>query len=104
MNLKKYLEKRIHGWLPKEPNLSSYQRTTTQKTLSIQKRFVVPFIMGAFMGALFGALSSFIGLSGYGAFFYFIIIGTATGIVVAAILIRTKQKEEQQRSVRKSKT
>ena len=50
------------------------------------------------MGALFGALSSFTGLSGLGAYIYFMIIGTAMGIVAAAILIRIKRREEQQKS------
>jgi hypothetical protein len=31
MNLKKYLEKRIHGWLPKEPNLPVFQRTNRRR-------------------------------------------------------------------------
>ena len=97
MNPKKYLENRIRGWLPKEPNLPIYQRTT-RKTWHIQKRFVTLFLMGAFMGALFGALSSFTGLSGLGAYIYFMIIGTAMGIVAAAILIRIKRREEQQKS------
>ena len=65
--------------------------------------FAVFFIMGAFMGTLFGALSSFTGFSGYGAYFYFT-FGTATGIVVAALLIRMKQKEEQERNAQKLKT
>jgi uncharacterized membrane protein len=98
MKLKKRLATFVHGWLPKEPNLPVYQRTTTHKTLRIQKRFAVLVIIGAFMGALFGASSSFIGLSGLGAYIYFMIIGMAIGIVVATILIRMKQKEEQQRS------
>jgi len=31
MNLKKYLEKHIRGWLPKEPNLPSFPTTTSRK-------------------------------------------------------------------------
>ena len=104
MNLLRYLKNSIRGWLPTEPTLPSHQQTTNRKTWHIQKRFAVFFIIGAFMGALSGALSSFIGLSGYGAYFYFIIIGTVIGIAVAAILIRTKQKEEQQRNAQKLKT
>ena len=104
MNLKKSLENRVRGWLPKEPNLPSYRRKNYNKTWRTQQRFVIPFIMGAFIGALSGALYSFIGLSGLGAFAYFVIIGTATGIAVAVILILTKQKEERQRNAQKLKT
>jgi peptidoglycan/LPS O-acetylase OafA/YrhL len=31
MNVKKYLEKRIRGWLPKEPHLPSFRRATDQQ-------------------------------------------------------------------------
>jgi peptidoglycan/LPS O-acetylase OafA/YrhL len=31
MNPKKYLENRIRGWLPKEPNISSYPATASRK-------------------------------------------------------------------------
>ena len=101
MTLKKHIKEIIRGWLPKAPDLSSFQQTKNQKTWSIQKRFAAFFIIGGFMGALFGALSSFIGLSGLVAYTYFIIIGTAIGIAVAAILIRMKQNEEQQRTAGK---
>jgi predicted small secreted protein len=50
------------------------------------------------MGGLLGALASFLNLTtGLGAYVWPMIIGIAIGIVVAAILIRMKQKEEQQR-------
>lgn len=98
MTLKKRLETFVQGWLPKEPNLPVYQRTVSHKTWRIHRRFVVLIIMGAFMGGLLGALASFLNLTtGLGAYVWPMIIGIAIGIVVAAILIRMKQKEEQQR-------
>src|SRR3972149_9798108 len=99
MNVKKYLENRIRGWLPKELNLPSCQRATSHKSPRIGIQiWIVTFIMG-FVGGLLGALVHSLGLSsGVGVHVWPIVIGIVLGIVGAAILIRIKQKKEQQRS------
>lgn len=98
MKTLKYLEGRIRGWLPQEPNLPVYQRTVSHNTWRIHRKFIV--LMGAFMGGLLGALASFLNLpTELGVYVWPMIIGIAIGIGGAAILIRVKRKEEQQRTV-----
>jgi peptidoglycan/LPS O-acetylase OafA/YrhL len=79
MNLKKYLEKRIHGWLPKEPNLSSFPTATSRKNEHSHKiklpigtvlllslfmlMFIAQFFEGNATGALFLWFSCILGLS-----------------------------------------
>jgi undecaprenyl pyrophosphate phosphatase UppP len=97
MNLKKYLEKRIHGWLPKETNLPSCQRSHNHKAPKIGIQIgIVTFIMG-FVGGILGAIGYSLGLF-FGVEVYVWLIVTGIAIVAATILIRTKQKKEQQRS------
>jgi amino acid transporter len=96
---KKHLETTNQGWLPEEPNSPSYKRTTNHKTPKIRIQIgVVIFIMG-FVGGLLGAFASSLGLfSGLGVYVSVVIIVIGITIVAATIIIRTKQKEEQQRS------
>jgi peptidoglycan/LPS O-acetylase OafA/YrhL len=76
---KKYLEKRIRGWLPKEPNLPRFPTATSRKnehrhkiklpigTVMILSSFllmsITQFFEGEAMGALFLWLSCVLGLS-----------------------------------------
>jgi phosphatidylserine synthase len=79
MNLKKYLDNRIRGWLPKEPNLPSFPTTTSRKnehrhkiklpigTVLLLSLFmlmsVAQFFEGNATGALFLWFSCILGLS-----------------------------------------
>jgi len=79
MNIKKHLENRIRGWLPKEPNLPSFHRATNRKNVQSRKiKFpivmvlwlslwitmsIAEFFEGNATGALFLWLSCIIGLS-----------------------------------------
>ena len=79
MNLKKYLENRIRGWLPKEPPLSSLHRATNRNHEQSRKIklpigtvvvlssllliSIAQFFEGNAMGALFLWLSCILGLS-----------------------------------------
>jgi membrane associated rhomboid family serine protease len=102
MNPKRYLEEWIRGWLPKEPTL--HQRTNSRISRTPRIRIALIFL-GGFIGGLSGALSSSIGLSqGLGVHLWPIIIGIFVGTITAAILIRSRQKEEQQRSIRELKS
>lgn len=106
MNLKKYLEKRIRGWLPKEPHSPSYQRKTNHKPPKIGVQIgIVVFVIG-FVGGLLGAFSISWGLfSGLDMYVWPILISIVLAIVAAAIVIRKKKnEEEQQRMTRESKT
>jgi hypothetical protein len=89
----------IRGWLPKEPHSSSYQRTTNHKPPKIGLQIgIVTFIMGL-VGGLLGAFASSLGLfSALVVYVCAIIIVVGITIVAATIIIRKKQKEEQQRS------
>jgi F0F1-type ATP synthase assembly protein I len=99
MNPKKYLETRIRGWLPKEQNLPTFQRTMNHETWSAHKWFAVLIVSGTFVGALLGALGYFLGLtSGIGLYVWSMIVGIVIGISVAVVAVRKKRKEEQQRS------
>jgi len=104
MNIKKYLENRIRGWLPKEHS-ASYKRITKHKSPKIGTQIgIVIFIMG-FVGGLLGALGYSWGLfSGLDMYVWPILIGSVLTIVAAAIVIRKKKNEEQQRMTRESKT
>jgi hypothetical protein len=99
MNLKKYLEKRIHGWLPKEPpQAPNYQLKTNRKPLKTRTQvWIVTFVMG-FVGGLLGAFGVSLGLfSGLGMYVWLILICVVLSIVAAAILIRKKVNEERQK-------
>jgi hypothetical protein len=89
----------IRGWLPKEPHSSSYQRITNHKPPKIGLQIgIVIFVMGL-VGGLLGAFASSLGLfSALGVYVYAIIIVVGITIVAETIIIRKKQKEEQQRS------
>jgi len=79
MNLKKYLENRIRGWLPKEPNVSSFPTATSRKNEHGHKiklpigmvlllslfmlMSVAQFLEGNATGALFLWFSCVLGLS-----------------------------------------
>jgi undecaprenyl pyrophosphate phosphatase UppP len=97
MNLKKSLERRVRGWLPKEPNVPSCQRTHNHKAPKIGIQIgIVTFIMG-FVGGTLGAMGYSLGLFlGVEVYVWLIVIGIV--IVAATNLLRTKQKKEHQRS------
>lgn len=105
MNLKKYLENRVRGWLPKEPHSSGYQRITKHKSPKIGLQIgIVTFIMG-FVGGLLGALGHSLGLfSGLDIYIWPILIGIVTTTVAAVIVILKKKNEEQKRMAREVKT
>lgn len=47
MNPKKYLENRIRGWLPKEPNLPSFPTTISRKNEQSRKiKFLIVVTLG----------------------------------------------------------
>lgn len=97
MNPKKYLQNWIRGWLPKKPDLKIYQRTNS-KIRRIPRTGIALIFLGGFIGGLAGALAPYAGLNqGLGVYLWPIIVGTVIGIIIAAIWIRTKRKEEQQR-------
>lgn len=104
MNPKKYLQNWIRGWLPKEPNSKIYQRTNS-KIWRIPRIIIALIFLGGFIGGLAGALAPYVGLNqGLGVYLWPIIVSIVVGIVIAAIWIRIKRKEEQQRSVWKLKS
>ena len=105
MNIKKYLENRFRGWLPKEPHSSGYQRITNHKSPKIGLQIgIAIFIMG-FVGGLLGAFSISLGLfSGLDMYILPILIGIVTTTVAAAIGIRKKKNKEQKRMTREAKT
>jgi MFS family permease len=95
----------IRGWVPKEPNVLSHQRTSSHKTPKIGVQIgIVAFIMG-FAGALLGAFGVSLGLfSGLGMFVWPILIGIALAMVAAVIVIRKKNNQERERMTREVKT
>jgi len=62
MNLKKYLEKRIHGWLPKEPNLPSNKvKMSEAKTKVTKPRWWKPLWMALVaIAVIFGVINYFL--------------------------------------------
>jgi hypothetical protein len=102
---KKYLEKRIHGWLPKEPHSSGSQRITNHKSPRIRLQIgIVAFVMG-FAGGLLGAFGVSLGLfSGLGVYVWPILIGIAWATVAATIVIQKKKNEERERMTQEVKT
>lgn len=50
MNLKKYLENRIKGWLPKEPTLPSHQRMVKEARKSRRVDWVAVKIILVLLG------------------------------------------------------
>lgn len=106
MNLKKYLEERIRGWLPKEPQAPSCQLKTNRKPPKIRTQiWIVAFIMG-FAGGLLGAFGVSLGLfSGLCVYVWPILFGIALAMVVAAVIvIRKKNNQERERMTREMKT
>jgi hypothetical protein len=101
LNIKKRLENRIRGWLPKEPHSSGYQQITNHKSPRIRRQIgIVAFIMG-FAGGLLGAFGISLGLfSGLGMYVWPILIGIVTATVAAVIVIRKKENEERQKMTR----
>jgi len=89
----------VRGWLPKEPHSPSYQPKTNHKPPKITLQIAIVILIMGFVGGLLGAFASSLGLfSGLGVYVSVVIIVIGITIVAAAIIIRTKQKEEQQRS------
>jgi hypothetical protein len=93
MNLKKSLEKRIRGWLPKETQAPSYQLKTNRKPPKTRTQvWIVTFVMG-FVGGLLGAFGVSLGLfSGLDMYIWPILIGMVLSIVAAVIVIRKKRR------------
>ena len=60
--MKKYLENRIRGWLPQEPNLPNYQRALSQRSWSWLKWYAALILINAGAGGLLSVLAWFIGL------------------------------------------
>lgn len=98
MNLKRYLEERIRGWLPKEPQAPSCQLKTNRKPPKTRTQvWIVTFVMG-FVGGLLGAFGVSLGLfSGLGMYAWLILICAVLSIAAAAIVIRKKETEERQK-------
>jgi len=98
MNPLRYLEKRIRGWLPKEPQTPSPQLEITRKPPKTRTQvWIVIFIMG-FASGLLGAYSaSFDIFSRLGIYVWLILICLVLSIVAAAIYVRKKVSEERQR-------
>jgi hypothetical protein len=105
MNLLRYLENRIRGWLPKEPQAPSCQLKTNRMPPKTKNQvWIVTFVMG-FVGGLLGAFGVSLGLfSGLGMYVWLILICVVLSIVAAAIVIRKKISEERQRMNREVKT
>ena len=98
MKYKTRINERIRGWLPKEPHSSGYKRTTNHKPPKIGLQIgIVAFVMGL-VGGLLGAFASLGLFSALVVYVCAIIIVVGITIVAATIIIRKKQKEEQQRS------
>jgi len=101
MNPLRYLEKRIRGWLPKEPQPPSRQLKITRKSPKTRTQaWIVIFIMG-FAGGLLGAFSaSFDIFSRLGIYVWLILICLVLSIVAATIFVRKKVNEERERITR----
>ena len=101
MKALKYLECRIHGWLPKETNLPSLRHATAYRFFPTHKAMVA-FIMlvvgAAFVGGLLGALGFVLGISSKIGVFWPMIIGISMGIVVAGVYGRIHRKEQRERA------
>jgi type III secretory pathway component EscV len=95
MNPLRYLEKRIRGWLPKEPHSSGYHRITNHKSPSIRLQIgIVAFIMG-FSGALLGELDVTLGLglfSGFGLYVFVILLIACITVAITIILSHNKKR------------
>jgi len=72
MNLKKYLENRIRGWLPKEPTLPSHQRMVKEARKSRRVDWVAMKIILVLIGFFAGW-----SVAGF-AYVYFTGIGVAS--------------------------
>jgi hypothetical protein len=95
VNIKKSLESRIRGWLPKKPHQPKTNHNPPKIGIKIG---IIIFIMG-FVGGSLGAFASSFGLfSEFGVYVSAVIIVIGITIVAATIIIQTRQKEERQRS------
>ena len=95
MNVKKSLENRVRGWLPKEPKISSYPQKSGQKESKAGVHvWISLFTFGCVIGLL--AALGFSELTLYLSIF-FVIVGST--IVVVTKIISAK-KEKLQRSTK----
>ncbi len=96
MDMKKNLENRIRGWLPKEPHISSHQQNSGNKApkIGIGVQVGVVVLIMAFAGGLLGALGLF---SELGRYLSVIVVVVGTTIIAVVNIISAKQKEKQQK-------
>ena len=94
----KYLEGRIHGWLPKETYSPSCQQATTHRFFPTHKAivaFVVLVVGSGFAGFLLGRLGDVLGISSMFGIFWPLITSMVVTFVFLFIYDRIRRKEEQ---------
>jgi hypothetical protein len=89
MNLKKYLEKRIHGWLPKQPDLPSNKVRMAEVKTEVSKPRWSPWFRNLVIVNLLAAgvvAAVFTAMKGYSlGVFFATFIGSALGLMLFAI-------------------
>jgi predicted lipid-binding transport protein (Tim44 family) len=98
MNPLRHLENRIRGWLPKKSQTPSRQLSASRKPPKARTQvWIVAFVLGC-VGGLLGAFASGMGVYAAAGVYVSVIFIVSGLAIVAAAVIKTKQKERQQRS------
>jgi hypothetical protein len=90
----KNLEKRVHGWLPKEPNVS-IQQSSSQKSLITGAPFGILLLILGFAGSFLGALDTTLGLglfSGFGQYISVMLLFICTTIAAITAILRQNKE------------
>lgn len=85
MKLKNYLEKRIYGWLPKEPNFASGKLKTKEHIIKLRRR-KPPTIRDRLVGGLGGGGLALVLM---GIFFYFLFSWYPKSFILTEELVGT---------------
>lgn len=105
MTLKKRLAPFVHGWFPDDSNLLVCKQIVQHKNWRTYRRmFFILIVVAAFVGVLLGALGDFLNFTdGIGLYIWSMIISTPMGIIIPTVLVRMKQKEKHQTTVKELK-
>ncbi|MCW4017418.1 MAG: hypothetical protein NWF00_01835 [Candidatus Bathyarchaeota archaeon] len=95
MGTLKSLQNRIHGWLPKEPNVAIQKQTNSHKPPITGVQLGIIMVMLGFAGSFLGALDATLGLglfSGLGVYISIALLIVCIAVAAVTTILRHNKK------------
>jgi hypothetical protein len=94
MNTLKLLEKKVRGWFPTEPTLTTHSALDGYRFPKFVRWMAIAVVAGTIAGALLGVVGSFLGLtSGVGVYVWPIITAVIIGIAIGLFSVYMQKSE-----------